>query len=85
MEEHLLPCDGREVIYILGQVSVEASCCGQGNWRYIQVPGFSVRKHASEGTAKPVSEVDTVEDEAIRRDVVRELTARYPDAQIEMW
>ncbi len=85
MEEHLLPCDGREIIYILGHVCVEASCCGQGSWRYVQVPGFSVSKHTKEETAPSVSEVDTVEDETLRRDIVRILTAKYPDAQIEMW
>ena len=85
MEEHQLSYNGREVIYILGHVCIEASCCGQGNWRYIQVPGFLVRKHIKGEAALPVSEVERVEDETLRRDIMQTLATKYPEARIEMW
>ncbi len=42
-EEHTLPYDSREVLYIVGDACIEASCCGVASWSYIQVPGFLVK------------------------------------------
>ena len=85
-EEHTLPYDGREVIYIVGHACVEASCCGNRNWGYVQVPGFLVRKHIrGGGTTQPISEIETIKDETDRNDIRQALRKKYPDAQIEIW
>ena len=85
-EEHTLPYRGREVIYILGHVCVDGSCCGTANCDYVQVPGFLKRKHIRTGeTTSPVSEVEIIQDEADRKNIRDSLTKKYPDVHIEIW
>ena len=82
----MLPYNEREVIYILGQACIEASCCGAANWSYIQVPGFFVRKHIrGGGSTLPVSEIETIQDEEDRNTIRQSLTKKHPGAQIEIW
>jgi hypothetical protein len=86
VEEQVLPYNGREVVYILGQACVEASCCGAASWSYIQVPGFLVRKHIRGGRGTPsVSEIETIQGEEDRNTIRRSLNKKYPNAQIEIW
>jgi len=86
VEEHVLPYNGRELVYILGYACIEASCCGAANWSYIQVPGFLVRKHIrGEGHTPPVSEIETIQGEEDRNTIRQSLTKKYPGAQIEIW
>ena len=86
VEEHVLPYNEREVIYILGSACIEASCCGSKDWLYIQVPGFLVRKHirSGEGTL-PVSEIETIQDKEDRDAIRHLLEEKHPSVQIEMW
>jgi hypothetical protein len=85
LEEHVLPYNEREVIYILGHACIEASCCGSSNWVYIQVPGFFVRKHIRVcADTLPVSEIEIIQDEEARRTIYEALIKKYPGAQIEM-
>ncbi len=86
IEEHVVPYNGREVIYTLGHVCIESSCCGSGSWVYIQVPGFLVRKHirSGEGTL-PVSEIETIQDKEDRDAIRHLLEEKHPSVQIEMW
>ena len=85
-EEKVFPYNGREVIYVLGNVCVDASCCGVGSWGYIQVPGYLVRKHIRNGeAASPVSEIETIQDEGDRNLIMESLRKKYPTAQIEMF
>lgn len=85
-EEHILLYNGREVLYILGCVSIDASCCGMGNWNYIQIPGFLIRKHIRGGeTTSPVSEIESIQDEGDRNSISQSLRKKYPDAQIQIW
>ena len=86
VEEHVLPHHEREVIYILGQACIEASCCGVGRWDYIQVPGFLVRKHIrGEGSTSPVSEIEIIQHPEDRESVWHFLKTKYPGAHIEIW
>jgi hypothetical protein len=86
VEEHVLPYNGRELVYILGYACIEASCCGAANWSYIQVPGFLVRKHIrSGGRTPPASEIETIQGEEDRNTIRQSLTKKYPGAQIEIW
>ena len=85
-EEHLWLYNGREVIYILGHACVEASCCGVGNWSYVQVPGYLVRKHIRSGeTASPISEVELIRNGEDRNSITQSLLKRHPGAQIDIW
>jgi hypothetical protein len=85
-EEHLLPLDGREVLYIVGDACIEASCCGMASWSYVQVPGFLMRRRVPGGEAVPaVSEVETIESRETRNAVTESLLKLYPGARVEIW
>jgi hypothetical protein len=85
-EEKVMPYSGKEVLLLMGDACIDASCCGCASWSYIQVPGFLVKKHARGGGGKPeVSEVDTIEDRAVRDDLVQSLGKKYPGARVEVW
>jgi len=85
-EEQVMPYNGKEVLLLLGDACIDSSCCGCASWSYIQVPGFLVRKHVTGGAEKPgVSEVDTIEDKAVRDGLVQSLGKKYPGARVEVW
>ena len=85
-EEQVMPHNGKEVLLVLGDACIDSSCCGCASWSYIQVPGFLVKKHVRGGGEKPeVSEVDTIEDKAVRDTLVQSLGKKYPGARVEMW
>jgi hypothetical protein len=84
-EEHVIPFEGKELLYLLGYACVEASCCGVRNWSYIQVPGFLLRKHVRGGGSKPfISEVEIIEDQELRNRVSEMLLQKYPSTDIEI-
>lgn len=85
-EEHTLPYDSREVLYIVGDACIEASCCGVASWSYIQVPGFLVKRQLrGGGTAPIISEVETIQDKEIRNNLTQSLLKKYPGARVEIW
>ncbi|MDM8000844.1 MAG: hypothetical protein QUS33_12865 [Dehalococcoidia bacterium] len=85
-EEQTIIYNGREVLLLLGDACIDSSCCGCASWSYIQVPGFLVKRHVRGTGAKPdVSEVDTIEDKAVRDDLVQSLGKKYPGARVEVW
>jgi hypothetical protein len=83
-EEGLLPYHGKKVLYVLGSVCLDAACCGvgisKGGWNYIQVPGYLV----AEKRDSPACEIDTIEDENERLEIIRLLREKYPSARIEI-
>ena len=86
VEEHVVPYNEREVIYILGHACIESSCCGPASWSYIQVPGFLVRKHIRGGKGTlPVSEIEIIQDEEDRDTIRQSLMEKYPNVQIEIY
>jgi hypothetical protein len=86
IEEHIIPYNEREVIYILGHACIEASCCGPARWSYIQVLGFLVRKHIRGGKGtSPVSEIEIIKGEEDRDTIRQSLMKKYPNARIEIW
>ncbi len=63
-KEVRLPYKGREVLYVVGEATLSASCCGVGNWVYVAVPGYLVRWHAKNEEGVPVSEIEPISDPA---------------------
>ena len=85
-EEQVMPYQGKEVLLLLGDACIDSSCCGCASWSYIQVPGFLVKKHVRGSTEKPgVSEIDTIEDKAVRDELAQSLGKKYPGARVEVW
>ena len=39
-KEERLEMDGRTVLYVVGNASVDSSCCGVGGCRFANVPGY---------------------------------------------
>ena len=62
VEEGKLYFRGKEVLYLKGIASIEASCCGTGGCGFIKVPGYirSWKKAQSE-TGQAISEVERIE------------------------
>ena len=53
----------KDVLYITGNVNIESSCCGTGNWCYITVPGYITRWHnKTNENGLPISEIEPVTD-----------------------
>ena len=42
MREEVLEVDGKKLLYILANASVDSSCCGTGGVYYAIVPGYGV-------------------------------------------
>jgi hypothetical protein len=85
IEENILPYNGKKVIYVLGSVCIDSSCCGKGNWNYVQVPGYITKEHLrGDNINSPVSEIETIQDEEDRANITRLLLDKYPFARIEI-
>ena len=64
-KEVRLKYNNREVLYVIGQAVVEASCCGNKSWNYALVPGYIINWQNKRNEAGlPVSEVEPISDEA---------------------
>jgi hypothetical protein len=85
VQEYIVfPFKDCEVLYILGNVCLDTSCCGSGNWNYIQVIGYvlNVLKNETENHSS-VFEIDTVENRNDQIAIRQTLTEKYPNARIE--
>jgi hypothetical protein len=86
LEEHVIPFEGKELIFLLGFACVQSSCCGVRSWNYLQEPGFLIKKHVKGGGETPlISEVDTIEDSDTRLRIAEILAAQYPGNDIDWW
>jgi hypothetical protein len=83
-QEKMLEYNGRTVIYVPGRVCLDSSCCGEGVWNYILMPGY-LREGQSLLSASTSFEIETIEDEKERRDIQETLAILYPSVNIEMW
>jgi hypothetical protein len=79
VEEGKLPYAGREVFYLKGIASLEASCCGPAGWGFIKVPGYirSWKTAQSEG-GQPISEVETIESHDQQEEIRKLLKDNHP-------
>lgn len=79
----VLEYEGKRLLYVLGTVCIEASCCGIGQWGYARVHGYVV--DAGLATADDVGtvQIDTIEDEGERQAIVKRLMAAHPGARVE--
>lgn len=85
-QEVRLKYQGREVLCVIGQAVVEASCCGSGNWRYAIVPGYIVNWQKTRNDAgRPVSEVELISDEATRENIRKTLETKEGVVLIGFW
>ena len=85
-KEVRLKHNSREVFYVIGYVAVEASCCGCANWGYAVVPGYIVNWQSEKNeTGLPVSEVESISDEAVRKEVRETIEKAESIYAVEFW
>ena len=85
-KEVRLKYDDREILYIIGQVVVDSSCCGTGSWKYVLVPGYVVKWQDGKNEADlPVSEVEPISDEAAQENIRQIIREAESISQIQFW
>lgn len=85
-KEVRIKVDGREVLYVISQAVVDASCCGVADFISALVPGYIVRWLAGrDKDGLSVTEVEPIRDEPVR-DLVRKLIRERENIdQVEFW
>ncbi len=79
-----LEYNGREVLYVIGQVVLESSCCGNGRWTYTFVPGYIVNwQNTRNEDGLPVSEVEPIADGEAREDIMKIIQSKEGISPIE--
>lgn len=74
VEELRLQSNGREVLCVIGNSVVDTACCGSGSFLYATVPGYIVTWKARVNDAGlPVSVVEPLNDEKVKREVAARL------------
>ena len=85
-KEERLKYDGKEVLYVIGHVAVEASCCGSSSWSYALVPGYIVNwRHENNEAGQPISEVEPISDEVVKGEIRKTIQETENIAAIEFW
>jgi hypothetical protein len=75
-KEIRLDLGGREVLGIIANAEWDRSCCGMGGCRYAIVPGTIVGyKTKTNEKGQSVSEVETVNDEEMQKEIKRLIEA----------
>ena len=77
---------GREILCILGHGVFDTSCCGAGGCRYALVPGYLLKwKTASDEAGRKISEVEPVNEDAVRREIEKLIKAKESVQQVNFW
>ena len=85
-KEVRLTYNNREVLYVVGQVVIESSCCGSGSRGYAIVPGYILNwQNKTNEAGLPVSEVEPISDKATRENISRIIKEAEVISQIEFW
>ena len=85
-KEVRLKYNGREVLYVISQAVLDASCCGTADFCSALVPGYIVRWQAETNKyGMPVSEVEPITDK-VAQVKIRKLIQETEDvSQVEFW
>lgn len=85
-KEVRLKHDGRELLYVIGQAAIEASCCASGSWMYAIVPGYIVKWQGDKNKDDlPVTEVEPISDDATQREISQIIKEKEGVSQVEFW
>ncbi len=85
-KEVRLKYDDREVLYVVGQATVESSCCACGCWGYALVPGYILNWQNEKNEAGlPVSEIEPISGEETRKSIGRIIAEAEAISQVEFW
>ena len=85
-KEVRLQYNGREVLYVISQAVVDASCCGSADFSCALVPGYIIRwQTETNKDGLPVSEVAPIADKATQDNIRKIIQETEPVSQIEFW
>jgi hypothetical protein len=86
-QEIRLPYKDREVLCIIGQVVLEASCCDSNtDWVYALVPGYILNwRDSVNEDGLPVSAVEPVRDTKEREEIRKVIQTEEPSVLIDFW
>jgi hypothetical protein len=77
---------GHEILYAVGNAMVDSSCCGMWGCRFALVPGVVIQfKCKTDSAQNPVSIVEPLRDEAIRKAIARHLEETEGVTQVRFW
>lgn len=77
---------GHEILYAVGNAMVDSSCCGVWGCRFALVPGVVVQfKCETDSDQNPVSIVEPIYDEALRKEIVQHLEKTEGVSQVRFW
>ena len=86
LKEIRLKYNGREVLYVVGEAVVEASCCGFQNRAYVLVPGYLIHwKNKTNERGLPVSEVEPITDPQQQDNFKKIIREAEQIPQIDFW
>lgn len=80
----------KEVLYVLGNASVESGCCGPGSWSYVNVPGYVIHWQTKTNESNLlVSDIEPVHDKNERLEIEKILRDSEPTTcdvlEINFW
>lgn len=85
-KEEQLAFHGREVLYFIGHAAFDTSCCGEGGCAYAFVAGFikhwKVKKNKQ---GHDISQIEKIEDESIRKEIISILKEKERVHQINFY
>lgn len=82
-KETRLPYNGKEILYYSGYSVTDGSCCGVGGCVFSYVPGIIIRWHNKKSEdGNPISEIDTIEDESLMKDITSKIKEREHCMQV---
>jgi hypothetical protein len=86
LKELRLKHNGSDVLCVIGSAVVDTACCGSGSFLYATVPGhIHAWKERVNGSGLPVSAVEPVRDETVKRQVARELKETENIHNVNFW
>ena len=87
LEEIRLKYKNREVFYITGKVTMEASCCKMApDWIYAIVPGYIVDWHNSVNEAgENISVTEPVRDQIEKDEIRKIITSKEDLTAVDFW
>ena len=85
-KEVKLKYNGREVLYVISQAVIDASCCGVADFNGALVPGYIVRwQTETNKDGLPVSEVAPITDKIAQVKIRKIIQETEGVSQVEFW
>ena len=86
VKEVRIPYEGKELLYFIGYVFMDTSCCGVAGCGYAMVPGFIVNwKNRLDASGQPISEIEPIQEPEHRRHIQQWIKQKEHLQQVEFY